>query len=126
MATDSPIEVVTRFCAAWTEVDVDAICAFFAPDATYHNIPLDPVQGVEAIRATIEGFTGGVDRIEFRIVNIAAGGSVVLTERVDAFITAARTVELPVMGTFEVDDAGRITAWRDYFDLNQFLSQMNA
>jgi limonene-1,2-epoxide hydrolase len=27
------------------------------------------------------------------------------------------------MGTFEVDD-GKITAWRDYFDMNQFMSQL--
>jgi limonene-1,2-epoxide hydrolase len=27
------------------------------------------------------------------------------------------------MGTFEVRD-GEIVAWRDYFDLNQFMSQM--
>jgi limonene-1,2-epoxide hydrolase len=27
------------------------------------------------------------------------------------------------MGTFEVRD-GRITHWRDYFDLNQFMSQL--
>jgi limonene-1,2-epoxide hydrolase len=46
----------------------------------------------------------------------------VLTERVDAFISGERTIELPVMGTFEVRD-GLIAAWRDYFDLNQFLSQ---
>jgi limonene-1,2-epoxide hydrolase len=32
-------------------------------------------------------------------------------------------VALPVSGTFEVRD-GRIVAWRDYFDMNQFLSQM--
>ena len=29
------------------------------------------------------------------------------------------------MGTFEVAD-GKITAWRDYFDMNQFMSQMPA
>ena len=28
------------------------------------------------------------------------------------------------MGTFEVNADGKITAWRDYFDLNQFMSQM--
>jgi len=27
------------------------------------------------------------------------------------------------MGTFEVSD-GKIRAWRDYFDLNQFTSRM--
>ena len=29
------------------------------------------------------------------------------------------------MGAFEVND-GKITAWRDYFDMNQFTSQMAA
>ena len=38
-------------------------------------------------------------------------------------ITGDRSIELPVMGTFEVVD-GRIAAWRDYFDLNQFMSQL--
>jgi limonene-1,2-epoxide hydrolase len=27
------------------------------------------------------------------------------------------------MGTFELE-GGRIKAWRDYFDLNQFMNQM--
>ena len=35
-----------------------------------------------------------------------------------------KTIELPVMGTFEVTADGKISAWRDYFDLNQFMSQM--
>jgi limonene-1,2-epoxide hydrolase len=48
----------------------------------------------------------------------------VLTERVDVFTTPTATIELPVMGTFEVVD-GKIAAWRDYFDLNQFMSQLN-
>jgi limonene-1,2-epoxide hydrolase len=48
----------------------------------------------------------------------------VLNERVDRFFWPERTIELPVMGTFEVSD-GVITAWRDYFDLNQFTSQLN-
>ena len=28
------------------------------------------------------------------------------------------------MGTVAVNDDGKITGWRDYFDLNQFMSQM--
>ena len=55
--------------------------------------------------------------------NIAASGSLVMTERVDVFTFPTATIELPVMGTFEVSD-DKITAWRDYFDLNQFMSQM--
>jgi limonene-1,2-epoxide hydrolase len=91
----------------------------------YHNIPIDPVTGVDAIKATIAGFTQGVEKIEFRVDNIAADADVVLTERVDVFHLPGNTIELPVMGTFEVKD-GKITAWRDYFDMQQFMSQMQS
>ncbi|HEX6424412.1 MAG TPA: limonene-1,2-epoxide hydrolase family protein [Acidimicrobiales bacterium] len=120
-----PLETVTRFCEAWKEVDVDRIVAFFSDDAVYHNIPIAPVTGRQAIKDTIAGFTGGIDRIEFEVRHAAVSGdgNVVLTERVDRFFSHDRTIELPVMGTFEVAD-GLITAWRDYFDLNQFTTQL--
>ena len=124
MTTEQPIELVRRFCAAWGDGDVDALIAFFTDDAVYHNIPISPVTGKDAIRTTIEGFTAGVDKIEFRVHAIAADGDVVLTERVDVFTTPDKAIELPVMGTFETRD-GKIAAWRDYFDLNQFMSQLN-
>ena len=121
---DDPIDLVQRFCDTWATGDLDAIMAFLAEDAVYHNIPVDPVEGHDAIRTTIEGFTAGVDRIEFEVKAIAASGDVVLTERVDTFHrSGAAPISLPVMGTFEVAD-GEIAAWRDYFDLNQFLSQL--
>ena len=123
MTTNEPIEVVRRFCAAWSDGDIDALLEYFADDAVYHNIPVAPVTGRDAIRATIEGFTAGVDRVDFNVGNIAANGDVVLTERVDVFVTGERSIELPVMGTFELA-GGRITAWRDYFDLNQFMAQV--
>lgn len=120
-----PLETVTRFCEAWEEVNLDRIVAFFSDDAVYHNIPLAPITGREAIRDTIAGFTGGIDRIEFEVRHAAVNGegNVVLTERVDRFFSPDRTAELSVMGTFEVAD-GLITAWRDYFDLAQFTSQL--
>jgi limonene-1,2-epoxide hydrolase len=117
------IDVVTKFCAAWERVDIDELMNFFTDDAVYHNIPIAPVDGKEAIRTTITGFTGGVDKIEFVVKHIAATGNVVLTERDDIFTSPGRIISLPVMGTFEVVD-GKIAAWRDYFDLNQFMSQM--
>ncbi len=118
-----PIEIVRDFCALWAKGDLDAIIECFTDDAVYHNIPVAPVTGKDAIRQTIAGFTAGVDTVEFRVNNIAADGNVVMTERVDAFITPTVTIELPVMGTFEIT-GGKVSAWRDYFDLNQFMSQL--
>jgi len=123
--SDSPTEIVTKFCAAWSDNDVDALMGFFTDDAVYHNIPIDPVNGVDAIKAAIAGFTQGVEKIEFRVDNIAADGNVVMTERVDVFHLPGKTIELPVMGTFEVKN-GKIAAWRDYFDMQQFMDQMSS
>jgi len=108
-AADTPIEVVGHFCAAWATGDVDEIVAFFTDDAIYHNMPLEPVVGPDQIRATIEGFTGGAESIEFRLDAVAADGSTVLTERVDVFVFPNGRIELPVMGSFEVTD-GKISA----------------
>jgi limonene-1,2-epoxide hydrolase len=118
------IDLVRRFCDEWGNgPDIAALMAYFADDAVYHNIPVDPVRGVDAIRSTIEMFTKGVEHVEFKMLNVAAAGDVVLTERVDVFVLPHVTIELPVMGTFEVSD-GKIAAWRDYFDLNQYMSQL--
>ena len=121
---ESPIEVVRRFCAAWSDgLGAGDLAAFFTDDAVYHNIPLAPVTGREDIATTIASFTTGVEGIEFRVINIVGDGAVVMTERVDVFKLPDKSIELPVMGTFEVRD-GKIAAWRDYFDMNQFTSQM--
>ena len=125
---ESPIEVVRRFCAAWSsDTGAEELAGYFTEDAVYHNIPLEPVTGRENIANTIASFIRpgppGIEGIEFRVINIAADGPVVMTERVDAFKLADRSFELPVMGAFEVTD-GKISAWRDYFDANQFVSQM--
>jgi len=125
---ESPIEVVRRFCAAWSDnIGAAELAAFFTDDAVYHNIPLAPVTGREAIANNIASFirpgAPGIESIQFRVINIAANGPVVMTERVDVFKLPNKSFELPVMGTFEVSD-GKIKAWRDYFDTNQFTSRM--
>ncbi len=131
---ESPIDVVRRFCAAWGNNMATAdLAAFFTDDAVYHNIPFAPVIGREAIGKNIGSFIRPgkaaargvvpVESIDFRIINIAANGPVVMTERVDVFKLPNKSFELPVMGTFEVRD-GKIKAWRDYFDVNQFTSRV--
>ena len=125
---ESPIEMVRRFCAAWSDdMGADDLAAFFTDDAIYHNIPLAPITRRENIADNIGSYIRpgppGVERIEFRVINIVADGPVVMTERVDLFKLSDKSFELPVMGTFEVRD-GKINAWRDYFDMNQFISQM--
>ena len=48
----------------------------------------------------------------------------VANERVDKFKIGDGWLELPVAGFFEVDDDGKITLWRDYFDLASYTDQL--
>ena len=125
---ESPIEVVRRFCAAWSDnMGAAELAAFFTEDAVYHHIPQEPVTGRENIASMIDAVLRpgppGIEAIDFRVINIAANGPVVMTERVDVFTLPGKSFELPVMGTFEVS-GGKINAWRDYVDTNQFTSRM--
>jgi len=122
--TNDPTAVVSEFCAAFGNGKTPAeLVDYFTDDAVYHNIPVDPAVGHDAILALLNMFMGAIDRVEFQVLNVAAVGDTVLTERVDVFYLPNGTIELPVMGTFEVKD-GKIAAWRDYFDLNQYMTQL--
>jgi limonene-1,2-epoxide hydrolase len=116
----SPEETVTAFVAAWSALDEARIFGLLAEDIVYHNIPLAPVGGLKAVRAYLAAWP--VDECEWEILNIAARGEVVLTERVDRFRRGADRIVVPVMGAFEVRD-GRIIRWRDYFDLGALQPQ---
>jgi limonene-1,2-epoxide hydrolase len=113
-----PEQLVEDFCAALSQLDAEALRPFFADDIVYHNIPMDPVVGIEAAIAFIDGFFGMCDAMAIETLHAASAGNVVLTERVDIFTVGDVSAPLPVMGTFEIRD-GKIAAWRDYFDMGQ-------
>jgi limonene-1,2-epoxide hydrolase len=114
-----PDALVRTFCAAFGRLDVDELLAFFADDAVYHNIPLEPAVGRDAIRAVIEMFVGMASDMSFEIHRQVAADGLVLNERTDTMVIGEQTIALPVAGAFEIVD-GKIAAWRDYFDMGQF------
>ncbi len=122
MSEQDNVELVTRFCDAWSNYDIAKILDFFTDDAVYHNMPIQAVQGKDAIKGMIEQFMAAFDGAKWEILNISAAGDVVLTERVDGF-TGTKPMSLQVMGVFEIKD-GKIAAWRDYFDLAEWTKQM--
>ena len=120
------VEAIVRdFCAAVSRCDLAEILGYFAPDAVYHNIPMDPVRGHAEIEATLRQFLSPGGGVEFEIEALASTGRTVLTERVDRIVFGGKRVEIPVMGAFEIDANGKIAAWRDYFDLQQLMKQIS-
>jgi limonene-1,2-epoxide hydrolase len=120
----SPETTVRDFCDAVARAKSADLIGFFTADAVYHNIPVEPVRGTEAIQATLAQFVDIATDAEFEILKLAVVGHSVLTERVDRFTINGKRIEIPVMGTFDVTADGKISAWRDYFDMQQFMRQM--
>jgi limonene-1,2-epoxide hydrolase len=82
---------------------------------------MDPVVGRHAILAELTSFMAMGGDVSVEIVHLMADGPFVMTERIDHFAKWGRTISLPVMGLFDVQE-GVIAAWRDYFDLAQFTA----
>jgi limonene-1,2-epoxide hydrolase len=118
-----PETLIRDFCAAWERRDVDALLAYFAPDAVYHNMPLEPVRGHAAIRDVLNVFVPPASKIRFELLAVASRGDLVFTERMDRFTVGGKEVALPVAGVFEIRD-GKIAAWRDYFDMGSYQRQL--
>jgi len=116
-------KLVTAFCQSWSRKNVDDVLSYLTDDCFYHNIPMEPCVGKAAIRKFIEPFLKDAESAVFDIKHTTSAGNVVMNERVDTFVMGPKKIELPVAGVFEVND-GKISAWRDYFDLETFTKQM--
>lgn len=122
----TPHEAVERFIALVNALDLDGACALLAADVVYDNVPMPTVHGRAAARAFLGQLPATA--MDWEVHAIAATGDAergtVLTERTDRFTLAdGRRLEIRVMGAFDVA-GGQISAWRDYFDLGQFMAQM--
>ncbi len=116
-------DLIRQFCAAWSRLDAREIASFFTDDGVYHNMPVGPMQGRDAIERFIAGFAADWTYTEWQILNLACAGDVVIAERIDHTRAGERVVDLPCCGVFEIRD-GRIAAWRDYFDLGVYMRAM--
>ncbi len=116
-------KLVTDFCEAWSKLNVDELLGYLTEDCFYHNIPMEPLVGHAAIRGFAEPFLKNAQSAVFEIKHTTSAGNVVMNERVDTFVMGPKTISLPVAGIFEIT-AGKISAWRDYFDLESFTKQM--
>ena len=116
-------ELVNGFIAAIEGGDLDAALGYLSAGCEYDNVPMSKVIGHDAIRETLTMFVGPDKKTDFEVVRQAATGNVVINERIDRIEVFGKRVEIPVAGVFEVAD-GKITLWRDYFDLGAFNAQM--
>jgi limonene-1,2-epoxide hydrolase len=109
---------VREFIDAWGAIDVDAAMACLSDDIEYINLPLEPIVGQKDVRRIVDGIMKLSKKIHWELINIFGHGNVVTTERLDHwdFDGKGWGLKLPCIGMFDLNDAGQICGWRDYFD----------
>jgi limonene-1,2-epoxide hydrolase len=118
--------VVNEFMARITALDFDGAFELVTPDVEYDNVPIGKVEGPDGIRGVFAQLDAmGVDGMEWVIHRQVASDTLVLNERTDKFHASGKWAEVAVAGVFEVHN-GKITLWRDYFDMNAMTEAITA
>jgi limonene-1,2-epoxide hydrolase len=125
MSTLSPLETVKTFMKLMEPLDYDNAVKLIADNCEYTNMPMGAVTGPAGVRAVLGPFFAPTLENEFRVLREAAVGNTVFLERLDRHRLATGWVELPVNGVYEVEN-GKITVWRDYFDLATIMDKWPA
>lgn len=113
---------VETFLEALRSQDFDTIDALLADDLVYQNVGFPTIRGGRRVAKMMRGMEGKIG-FDVKIHRNVAEGSTVLNERTDAMVFGPLRVQFWVCGVFEVHD-GRITLWRDYFDLFDIVKGM--
>lgn len=114
--TASNTAVVEKFLYALRDKDLDTAGSLLDEHLVYQNVGFPTIRGRRRTIKLFAGVSRSGSGFDVKFHRIAADGDVVLTERTDALIFGRVRLNFWVCGTFEVHE-GRITLWRDYFDL---------
>ena len=111
-------QTLLDFIDCWRRLDLDDVMAHFATDAVYHSdLKSPPLVGVGTIRALLADHIRRIARYEAEVLKLAVAGNVVFLERIERLsMPDGRSLTLPIVAVFELDDAGKIATWRDYWD----------
>ncbi|BBY60176.1 limonene-1,2-epoxide hydrolase family protein [Mycolicibacterium sarraceniae] len=111
---------VEVFLSALQAQDLTTADAQLDDNLVYQNVGFPTIRGRKRAMKIFKGLQRPSFGFEVKIHRIAVNGPVVLTERTDVLAIGPVRLQFWVCGVFEVHN-GRITLWRDYFDMYDML-----
>jgi limonene-1,2-epoxide hydrolase len=117
--------LVRDFITAWSRLNPSELASYFSEDGVYHNMPSEAVVGRDNIERFIAGFIRPWESTDWEVINLLADADIVMVERLDKTVIAGSSLTLPCFGYFELSE-GKITLWRDYFDLATYTSALTS
>jgi limonene-1,2-epoxide hydrolase len=113
-AEQANARLVADFCAAWSTRDLRRILPLLAEDCVYRMTETTPaVAGHAGVTERLGSWLQTSAQVEFRILETYAKGPMVVTHRIDRFVSSTRPLTWEGVGVFFVKDA-KIKEWSDY------------
>lgn len=110
--------------------DVKKLMTYFAPDARYLNRVrhTEPVRGHAGIEEELSGQFSRYKDCDCVMKAVASNGNQVFTERADTVTMRkdGRKVTVLVCAVFDLNVEGKITYWREYWDMGDIQAQIAA
>ena len=109
------------------QLDFPRIMSYVAAKVVYEArvTHAEPLRGAEAMEQNLRGLYARYASAGFKIQSVASNASQVFTERHDGTVMAdGRKIDALICGVFDLDAAGKITYWREYWDLADIQSQL--
>lgn len=115
----APIDRLRALMEVSGRRDKAAFLDAFDPAIEYHyHVGTRPLIGIDWVDRFISRYWANHSETEWVLDNWAQNGKKVLTEGREDYVNAEGVkVSHPYMGIIEFNDAGKIVAWRDYFQM---------
>jgi limonene-1,2-epoxide hydrolase len=120
------LKFIGYFRDSWPD-DLDDPLQLVEEDCYYQSIvpTTDPIRGKAAIKAKWEKIRREYGDQKHDMKGWAATGNFVFTERVDYTKPGDTWIPIPLVAVFEVNDDGKIFAWREYLDGGNVARQLD-
>ena len=106
--------LVADFCVAWSTRDLPRLLPLLAEDCGYRMTETAPAAtGHAGVAERLGSWLQTSAQVEFRILETYSKGPMVVTHRIDRFVSSTRPLTWEGVGVFFVKDA-KIKEWSDY------------
>jgi limonene-1,2-epoxide hydrolase len=113
--------------AGWDDAQVERLLGRMAPEARYQVYAWErPIVGQDAIRLELRRQAPHFRDLRREMVNIASAASTVFVELLDSMMTKKGPLTSHLVAVLEVDEGGKICAWREYYDSKEITTQVGA
>ena len=112
-AEQASLKLVADFCSSWSTRDMTRILPFLATDCVYRMTETTPpANGHDGVVQKLKQWLDDSSLVEFKILDAKASGPIVITHRIDRFMTK-QPLTWEGVGVFYVKDS-KIKEWSDY------------